>query len=93
MSTDANRLIDGWIEKGGGAGQIARASHAYDRPIGAKSVYKWAENGIPDWHWPMMMDLCGATLAELHAATHAVRGEKRKRRSRNGSRALARRAA
>lgn len=37
------------------------------------AVYKWAEKGIPQRHWDVLMRLAGTTPTELHAANQLLR--------------------
>lgn len=68
------RTVSEIIDDCGGAPAIAEAStaawvkRAGGKRITAKGVYKWAQIGIPSWHWPLVIKLCGATADELYQA-------------------------
>lgn len=67
------------IEKGGGAPRIAEESErlaALDpvtyRIAKVKAVYKWATNGIPEWHWPVVARLSGVTEIDIYKANREL---------------------
>ncbi|MGY4224397.1 hypothetical protein ACVMIH_001758 [Bradyrhizobium sp. USDA 4503] len=49
----------------GGPAKIAAASKG---AITVDAVHKWRRNGIRDWHWALLMSLCGATVEQLYRA-------------------------
>lgn len=65
--------IEQIIEACGGAGHIERAATARGRKLNYRTVYKWVRNGIPEWHWPLVMELGGFTAEQLHAANERLR--------------------
>jgi hypothetical protein len=71
------RNIPDIIKDAGGARKIHEASGPIDdkgkRPLTYDAVYKWATNGIPDRHWPLLMSLTETSAEELHAANCAIR--------------------
>lgn len=76
--------LERWIKAAGGAVAIAKASQETDYPImSVKTVYKWPVNGVPQWHWPMLMKLSGATEKDLRAADQEARDAKRRRGKHN----------
>lgn len=74
--------IEELLERAGGAPEVANQSARYERAIGVKGVYKWLVNGIPQWHWPLMKDLAGASEVDLYAANQALRNRARSRQGR-----------
>lgn len=69
-------MIRSIIDKCGGARAIAEHSSKIGRRLAVKSVYSWVENGIPEWHWPVVRDLGGFTPDELHAANEKLRASR-----------------
>lgn len=69
-------MIRSIIEKCGGAKAIAEHSTRSGRHLSAKTVYSWADNGIPEWHWPVIRELGGYTADELHAANEVLRSNR-----------------
>jgi len=65
-------LIRDIIKRAGGASAIAAAAPA-DAPVTIEAVYKWPKIGIPDRHWPWIMQLAGVTADELLTANVAAR--------------------
>ena len=65
--------IEDIIEACGGAGRLERAATASGRKLNYRTVYKWIRNGIPERHWPLVMELSSATPDQLHAANEALR--------------------
>ncbi len=49
------------IEKAGGVSAIASAI----KGLGRDAVYKWKGIGIPDRHWPKLINLCQAGAFDL----------------------------
>ncbi len=64
------------ISRCGGARAIADASAATGRPVSVKAVYAWTLSGIPEWHWPLVRELGGYSVEELHAANEKLRAER-----------------
>lgn len=58
------------IKASGGAAVIADASGG---AIKKDAVYKWPAIGIPDRHWPILINLAGVTAQELYLANVAAR--------------------
>lgn len=63
--------VDDIIKLAGGPKRIAEHS---DGSINRDAVYKWPSIGIPDRHWPVLMELSGATAQDLFEANVAARG-------------------
>lgn len=68
-------IVRDLIKLCGGAPRIAeeskrlnKAQPATYRVAGLKAIYKWAEGGIPQWHWPVVMKLSGVTETEIYQA-------------------------
>ena len=54
----------------GGARAISEASQHTDHPVKLHAVYKWIERGsVPTEHWPLIMNLSGATLDTVYRAS------------------------
>ena len=64
------------IEKCGGAKAIAEHSTKSGRHLAAKTVYSWVDNGIPEWHWPVIRELGGYTADDLHVANERLRASR-----------------
>jgi hypothetical protein len=64
------RTISEIIKNAGGAAAIAAASA---EKFKVDAVYKWPENGIPDRHWPLLIEMAGSSPEELFAANVAAR--------------------
>jgi len=61
------------IKASGGPEAIAAGARARGTKLTAWSVYKWQSNGIPEKHWPLIVDLSGATIEDLFAANTELR--------------------
>lgn len=59
------------IKQAGGATAIADASSG---AIKKDAVYKWPAIGVPDRHWPILIERAGVTAEQLYAANLAARG-------------------
>jgi hypothetical protein len=68
MDTDLNITLI--IKQAGGAAAIADASGG---AIKKDAVYKWPAIGIPDRHWPILIERAGITAQDLYAANLAAR--------------------
>lgn len=66
------------IERAGGASAIAEASKGR---IKKDAVYKWPSIGIPDRHWPILIQRANVTAEQLYAANLAARAPKLSRAS------------
>lgn len=64
------RTISDIIRSAGGARGIEAATEGR---IKSDAVYKWPGIGIPDRHWPTLIDLAGTTPDELFEANKAAR--------------------
>lgn len=66
------------IEMAGGASAIAAASANTKHHVGVNTVHKWRENGIPDWHWPLIIRLTNKMVdpVDLHEANESARARK-----------------
>ena len=58
------------IEKAGGPAAIAEASEG---ALKKDAVYKWKTIGVPDRHWPILIDKAGVTPEQIYAANLAAR--------------------
>lgn len=67
---DTNLTITQIIKQAGGAAAIADASGG---AIKKDAVYKWPSIGIPDRHWPILIERTGITAQHLYAANLAAR--------------------
>lgn len=67
------RTIAEIIKDAGGARKIQEASGG---TFTSDAVYKWHEIGIPDRHWPLLVDLAQATPDELFEANIKARSSK-----------------
>lgn len=59
------------IKHAGGASAIADASGG---AVKKDAVYKWASIGVPDRHWPILIERAGVTPEQIFAANCAARG-------------------
>ena len=66
------------IRDAGGPKAISGASQETDWPIASKSVYDWPQIGVPDRHWPILIELARATLSELFEANRKARAARPK---------------
>lgn len=64
------RTIPQIIEAAGGPRQVSEATGGR---IKADAVRKWPQIGIPDRHWPVLIELAQATPDELFEANRAAR--------------------
>jgi len=80
----------------GGAIAVAAASQRTACPVTDEAVFKWYRNGIPEDHWPMIMELSGRTVEQIYQANRiaerllgekGVRGRKRPNKARADARA------
>lgn len=67
---EASPSIPDIIKKAGGPDAIADRSRG---KLSRWAVYKWPNNGIPDQHWPLLIDLARVTPKQLLAANEAAR--------------------
>lgn len=51
----------------------ARIVSASDGAITTDAVYKWRNNGIPEWHWKLIKRLAGVDEKTLHRANERIR--------------------
>jgi hypothetical protein len=65
------RTISEIIKDSGSARGISEASNG---EITKDAVWKWSTIGVPDRHWPLLIQLSGATPEELYEANLVVRG-------------------
>ena len=63
------RTISQIIDDAGGPQRIKEAASK----LTADAVRKWRSFGVPDRHWPILIDLAGATPAELYEANRIAR--------------------
>jgi hypothetical protein len=68
------RSIAEIIEAAGGAEKVALALGG---AVSVGAVCKWFQNGIPDWHWPMIIPLAGTNADEMMAANMEARFSKK----------------
>lgn len=61
------------IRRGGGPDQIAQKAIENGVKLTADAVKKWRKNGIPEKHWPILMDLSGIDVKRLFAANNELR--------------------
>lgn len=64
------RTISEIIKAAGGARAIEVATEG---KIKSDAVYKWPGIGVPDRHWPVLIEMAGATPDELFEANRAAR--------------------
>lgn len=64
------RTISDIIKAAGGPRGIAEASGG---SVKKDAVYKWASIGVPDRHWPLLIERAGATPDELFEANRTAR--------------------
>lgn len=69
--------VEDIIQRAGGVNVVAAAT---DR-LGRDAVYKWKSIGIPDRHWPILIELCAIdgfdlTAQHLYEANLAARAER-----------------
>jgi hypothetical protein len=64
------RTIEQIIAAAGGPKAIEAAGQSAFK---VDAVYKWPTIGIPDRHWPILIELAEATPAELFAANRVAR--------------------
>lgn len=68
---DSTLTIAEIIKKAGGPAAIAEASLG---AIKKDAVYKWPSIGVPDRHWPILIERAGVTAEQLYSANLAARG-------------------
>jgi hypothetical protein len=66
------RTISEIIKDSGSARGISEASNG---EITKDAVWKWPTIGVPDRHWPLLIQLSGATPDELYEANRLARGD------------------
>jgi hypothetical protein len=64
--------IDKIIRACGGAKKVAEGSLKTDSPVTFEAVYKWYRNGIPDAHWPLVMELGDVTSKQIFDANRVA---------------------
>lgn len=69
----SSRSVKQIVKDSGGAEAIAKASEARGQKLSSWAVYKWTDNGIPEKHWELMKDLCGAEPMEIYSANSDLR--------------------
>ncbi len=67
------------VKLAGGAASVARASENTAFAVGADAVFKWYGNGIPDQHWPLLIELTALSAQEIYEANQRLRKSKCKR--------------
>ncbi|GLQ36718.1 hypothetical protein GCM10007908_03380 [Rhizobium albus] len=65
------RTISEIIAAAGGPAVIAGKADK----LSTDAVYKWAKIGIPDRHWPILIELAGASPSELFEANKVTRSQ------------------
>jgi hypothetical protein len=73
------------IKDCGGAIAVSRASQRTASAVTNEAVFKWYRNGIPEDHWPMIMELSGRTVDQIYQANRIaerLQSEKGRRRGR-----------
>lgn len=65
------------IQQAGGPDRIIQRAEKLSR----WALYKWVDNGIPERHWPLIIELSGLSADELLAANVAVRAREQARAS------------
>lgn len=64
---------------------MAEASQRTAFPITSEAVFKWYRNGIPEDHWPLIIEISGKTVDQIYQANRIAerlqgeRGRGRKR--------------
>lgn len=58
------------IKKAGGPDAIAEKSAG---KLTRWAVYKWAGNGVPDQHWPLLMEMANVSADDMLAANVSIR--------------------
>lgn len=65
------------VRLAGGPAKIGEAASKRDAEIDAQKMewaaQKWRQNGIPDTHWDLMIELAGVTVDQLYQANKLVR--------------------
>lgn len=56
------------IKDCGGAVAVAEASQRTACPVTNEAVFKWYRNGIPEDHWPLIIELSGRTVEQVYQA-------------------------
>jgi hypothetical protein len=79
------------ILKAAGVHKLHARSIRMRRPVDKKSIYKWAQNGIPEKHWALVMAVLPyVTVEQLFAANQKLREiNNRPRRPKEGSKSAA----
>jgi hypothetical protein len=67
------RTIKDIIRDAGGARAVKEAANQRGCELTIWAPYKWQTEGVPDRHWPVLVDLAGATPEELYRANLALR--------------------
>lgn len=70
------------IKDAGGPRAIHEASNG---SVKKDAVYKWQHIGVPDRHWPILIELAGATPEELFEANRMARDASPPAREKSGS--------
>lgn len=68
------RSVSELIKDADGPDSISAASQETRYPIGPYAVHKWRKNGIPDVHWPILIQKASATAEEIYQANEVLRG-------------------
>jgi hypothetical protein len=63
------------IREAGGPSTIERAFAVRQKSVTRDAVYKWRNTGIPDRHWPIIIELTDRTPSEIYEANLLARGE------------------
>ena len=69
------RTVHEIIRDSGGPSGIEEEAQTRGVKLTLWAVKKWPLNGIPEKHWSMIADLCGATVEEIFNANAALRAE------------------
>lgn len=68
------------IKDCGGAICVADASQRTANPVTDEAVFKWYRNGIPEAHWPLVMEKSGRTVEQIYQANRIAEGVLREKR-------------
>jgi len=64
------------IQDCGGATKVADASQKTANPVTFEAVFKWYRNGIPEVHWPLVIEMSGLTVEQIYNANRLAERQK-----------------
>lgn len=58
------------MKTGGGVDEVAKAAG-----VAPRTARKWMQTGVPDWHWPALIERCDVTPDQIFEANKSLRAE------------------